>query len=107
MITYVDLRKIYFDGGTYDELLDQHRLTCQLFRVFALMMDGRWRTLAEIEKVVGPSQAGISARLRDFRKDRFGAHHVARRRRSPNCWEYQLQVNEHETYYTFFATADA
>jgi hypothetical protein len=63
------------------------------------MKDGVWRTLSEIEKVlgVGHSQAGISARLRDFRKEKFGGHTVERRRRgnaAKGLHEYRLIINE-------------
>jgi hypothetical protein len=38
-----------------------------------------WRSLGAIELRTGHAQASISARLRDFRKERFGAHGVLRR----------------------------
>jgi hypothetical protein len=82
-----------FDGSTYEPEHDRARLTGQALRVFELMLDGEWRTLAEIEEITGDPQASISARLRDFRKPRFGSYHVARRRRgNPHrgLFEYQL-----------------
>lgn len=82
-----------FSGATYSRQLDGERLTGQLQRVFALISDGQWRTLAEIAVVVGGSEAGVSARLRDFRKVRFGSHVVERRRRGEpksGLWEYRL-----------------
>lgn len=70
---------------------DQLRLGTQLARVQTLMGDGRWRTLAQIAAIVGGSEAGVSARLRDLRKDKFGAHRVERHRtHSAGLWYYRL-----------------
>lgn len=68
-----------FDGETVVPSLDRERLMGQLAHVLALMIDGKWRTLSEI---AGDrySIAGISARLRDLRKIRFGSYTVDRRR---------------------------
>lgn len=87
-----------FDGVTFDPALDGERLTKQIGRVFETMRDGRWRTLHEIASTeagrkAGDSEAGISARLRDLRKPRFGAYTVDRRRRETatgGTWEYRV-----------------
>lgn len=84
-----------FDGKTYEPKKDKKRLTGQAKRVFDLMRDGRWRTLSEIQNATGgsDSEAGISARLRDFRKAPWGSHTVNRRRRGEDTkglFEYQL-----------------
>lgn len=79
-----------FDGGTYDSAMDESRLTCQLEKVKHLMMDGYWRTLAEIQAVCGGSEAGISARVRDLRKQRCGGHKVERRRVVGGVWQYRV-----------------
>lgn len=82
-----------FSGDTYDRALDQVRLNAQMRRVVRLMCDGRWRTLAEIEKRTGDPQASISARLRDLRKEKFGLSTVERRRRGEEVrglHEYRL-----------------
>lgn len=79
------------DGATYDHHKDGKRLGGQHRIVFELMRDGRWRTLAEIEDATGHPQASVSARLRDFRKPRFGGRQVNRRRRTEGSFEYQLQ----------------
>jgi len=81
-----------FDGPTFDRALDGARLTGQLHRVLAVMRDGRWRTLREIAALVRGSEAGVSARLRDLRKARFGAHVVERRRRFGGLFEYRVGV---------------
>ena len=88
-----------FDGDTYNRNHDLKRLTGQNKRVSHCMKDGSWRTLAEIEEILGTgnSQSGISARLRDLRKEKFGGHTVERRRRgnaARGLFEYRLIVNE-------------
>jgi hypothetical protein len=89
-----------FDGATYDPTLDHERLGAQAIRVWAVISDGRWRTLGEIETACGDPQASISARLRDFRKPRFGSHVIARRRRGDGAagvFEYRLAGSPGET----------
>ena len=90
-----------FDGVTYDQECDGVRLSGQLVRVWAIISDGQWKTLNEIRESIlfrfsqYDSEAGISARLRDFRKDRFGGWVVIRRRRGPDTkglWEYRILV---------------
>lgn len=82
----------YFDGETYEPARDGERLEGQLQRVFALMADARWRTLAEIATAVDGSEAAVSARLRDLRKARFGGHTVNRRYLHDGIWQYQVLV---------------
>jgi hypothetical protein len=84
---------------------DQLRLGKQAQEIFALMCDAEWRTLHEIREATGHPTTSISAQLRNFRKDRFGAHTVNRRRRPSNpeggTYEYQLITNKivnHEAY---------
>lgn len=88
-----------FDGDTFDPKKDGARLTGQLKKVMELMRDGEWRTLAEIQAKVGGSEAGVSARLRDLRKQKFGTHMVERRRvhrgdmgpdECVGVWEYRV-----------------
>lgn len=82
-----------FDGETFVAERDGHRLRCQLVDVRTLMADGKWRTLAEICSECGypdTSIPGISARLRDLRKLKFGAHSVERRYLHTGMWEYRM-----------------
>ena len=96
-----------FDGKTYDPALDKSRLKSQLGRVFDVMADGRWHTLADIEEAIFSqhgkcdSQPGISARIRDLRKPKFGGYEIEHRRvtlRAHNLsepiktgtWEYRI-----------------
>lgn len=72
-----------FDGATYVAELDEARLGALMLEVWHVMRDGRWRTLEEIHRAIGQrgSEASISARLRDLRKERYGGLEVQRRRR--------------------------
>jgi hypothetical protein len=71
-----------FDGETYEPIHDQKRLTGQTLAVWRAMNDGQWHTLDGLCRITGyRSQASLSARLRDLRKDRFGGHDVEIRRR--------------------------
>ena len=82
-----------FDGATFDPARDGARLTGQLERVKGIMADGAWRTLAELAALVDGSEAGVSARLRDLRKVKFGGHQVDRRRRGDGgLHEYRLTL---------------
>lgn len=88
-----------FDGETYSQELDQERLSSQYWRVWTVMSRGGWWTLAEIahqSQAFGykDTEAGISARIRDFRKARNGSHRVFRELRRPALWEYQLRENK-------------
>ena len=82
-----------FDGSTYEKRLDQKRLNSQAHRVFGYMRDGHWDNLRDIALAVGGSESGVSARLRDFRKPRFGGHTVERRRVECGLFEYRLVAN--------------
>ena len=88
-----------FDGKTYDPALDNNRLRTQLGKVYSALdkadqfpLNG-WLTLREIaDNFDAGSEAGISARIRDLRKPRFGAHNIEKRRRHGcnGLWEYRL-----------------
>ena len=82
----------HFDGATYEPAHDQARLSTQLGAVKALMGDGRWRTLTQIRAAVGGSEAGVSARLRDLRKPRFGGYTVERQRVDGGLYEYRMAL---------------
>lgn len=79
-----------FDGATYEPSRDYERLNGQLARVRDLMNDGNWRTLAMIRKVVGGTEASISARLRDLRKKKYGSVNVERRYLNDGLWQYRI-----------------
>ena len=89
----LDFSKIIFDGITYEPDFDAERLRGEMARVYRVMRDGGWHTLAEISARTFDPEPGISARLRDLRKRRFGGHTVNRRRRGDpkrGLFEYQL-----------------
>lgn len=73
-----------FGGETYEPVRDYIRLKSQLWRTWQVMCDSKARTLSAIaaqttalrERGGHDSEAAISARLRDFRKDKFGGHIV-------------------------------
>jgi len=83
--------RLRFDGDTYDPAKDEHRLRTELGRVWTVMSDGKWHTLAELEWRTEGSQAGVSARLRDLRKHRFGGYLVDRKRIVGGLYEYRLR----------------
>lgn len=72
------------------------RLAKQRQDVLAVMLDNHWRTFAEIQHEILTcndrlhSEASISARLRDFRKARYGSYTVNRRKRRGNLYEYEV-----------------
>lgn len=83
-----------FDGEVYDSDLDKDRLTGQLLKVYEVMRDHQWRTIAEIQALTGIKLDGsISKQLRHLRYERFGAYTVEKRRRGPagvGIWEYRV-----------------
>lgn len=91
-IPLIDGMQVFFDGATYDEQHDGARLRTQLERVRVVMAGGEWHTLAELARRVQGSEAGVSARLRDLRKPRFGGYRVQARRLTRGLWEYRLEV---------------
>ena len=77
-------------GDTFDVAFDYDRLNRQARRVYDVMRDGTWRTLREIADETGDPEASVSARLRDLRKQRFGALNVERRREHGGTWIYRV-----------------
>ncbi len=89
-----------FDGATYEPQRDQARLSSAMERIFVAMQDGCWWTLEELARVGGCSPAAASARLRDFRKRRFGGHQVERRYLTDGLWEYRLTLRPEQVALT-------
>lgn len=89
-----------FDGETYNAEIDKVRLKGQLDRVLDEMIDGQWHTLSELHSKVGGSEAAISARIRDFRKKRFGGHSVDRERvpGHKGLWRYRLVLRDGDLF---------
>jgi hypothetical protein len=90
-------KTINFDGESIMQI-DTARLAGQLARVYSLMVDGRYRTLSEIAVQTGCLETSASARLRDFRKAKFGGHTVLPRRVEgvQGLYEYKLVLNQKE-----------
>ena len=89
----------HFDGDTYEAELDHDRLTRQIDRIRSVMLDGKWRTLYEIAAATSDPEQSISARLRDFRKLKFGSWTVERQRRGEpkeGVFEYRLLPSQGE-----------
>jgi len=83
---------IHFDGATYDPQQDRARLTGQLQRVFDLLSDGQWWTLESLATVSQATTQSVSARIRDLRKDRFGAYVIERERVSGGLFQYRMVI---------------
>jgi hypothetical protein len=87
------------DGDTYDPALDKDRLNKQLGRVYVVLAEGGWFTLAQVALYSNhlrsdggrDSEASVSARIRDLRKDKFGGYRVDNRRVAGGLWEYRLR----------------
>lgn len=86
-----------FDGATYEPKRDYARLSGQLLKVKNLMSDGQWRTLAQIRDHTGGSEAAISARLRDLRKEKYGNHTVDRESLGDGLFRYRLILTPIDT----------
>lgn len=81
----------HHDGWTYDPGRDHKRLARQMERVRSIMSDGAWHTLSELADKCQGSEAGISARLRDLRKAKFGGYTVTAKRLGKGLWAYRMQ----------------
>lgn len=85
-----------FDGETFDADRDGVRLTGQLAAVYTVMCTGRWFTLTNLAKAAGGingrnySEAGVSARIRDLRKPKFGGHKIEARHVADGLWKYRM-----------------
>jgi hypothetical protein len=71
-------KQIAFGGETYEPERDYVRLNAQMLRTYNVLRDGQWYTLRAIAKITGDPEASISARLRDFRKLKYGGHTIER-----------------------------
>lgn len=86
------LEKTATFGPAYVPGLDRDRITGQMKRVLDLMLDGEWRTLAEISERTNAPPASASAQIRHLKKARFGNYVVEKRRRTVGTWEYRLSA---------------
>ena len=88
------MTEIQFAGSTFDHERDHARLLTLLQRVHKLMQDGQWHTLESIKLSCGGTEASVSARLRDLRKQAFGNHVIQHRRIDGGLWEYRAVMPE-------------
>ena len=73
-----------FDGATY-EPEDSPRLSEQLQFVLLILKRGEWYSAEELQGELKKYQvkagtAGITARIRDLRKPKFGGHNIPHKR---------------------------
>jgi hypothetical protein len=94
---------MHFDGQTFEPHHDLARLSTQLKRVEAAMLGGSWFTLRELQALCGGSEAGISARIRDLKKQRFGGYIIDRERRGdPKRGMFVYRLHKPEPIDTLF-----
>ena len=84
----------YFDGSDYNENRDRRRLSAVLRQVLAIMQDGQWHNITELAQATGASEAGISARIRDLRKSRYGSNNIEKKHIIDGFWEYRLSTDQ-------------
>jgi hypothetical protein len=78
------------DGATYVPELDEERLGKQMFAVWNVVKSGAWYYPTELESLTGYNWSSINARLRDFRKPKFGGFTVQRQRVQGGLFRYRL-----------------
>lgn len=86
------------DGETYEPPRDYHRLNRQMIQVYTVVADEEWWQIQPIQqKIVDygiwAEQTSISARLRDFRKAKFGSHGMIKENLGGGLWQYRLTWN--------------
>ena len=82
-----------FNGSDFSPTRDTARLSQQMLRVWGVMQDGAWRTLADIAGATQDPPASVSAQLRHFRKKRFGSHVVLKNHLGRGLYEYRVVRN--------------
>ena len=85
-------RSIEFHGETFSDDLDRSRLTNNVQRVFALLVDGKWHSAEDLSRVGG---SNWGARVRSLREAQFGSLTIEKRRCPPgfSTWEYRLDLS--------------
>jgi hypothetical protein len=79
-----------FDGAFYRPDRDDEPLADQLTRIYDVVKDGQWRTVAEIAALTRDMATSVSAQLRNLRKPRHGGFRVESRIREGRLFEYRL-----------------
>ncbi len=86
-----DIFEPHFDGPEYEPDRDFNRLSKQHERIRDLMLDGRWRTVAQIASTTGDPENSTQAQLRHLRKPRFGGYIVAKKREDGGLYLYHVR----------------
>jgi len=80
-----------FDGHQDQEAAAKDvRLASQLVRVYKLMSNGTGWTLEDLSLAVNAPTSSVSARIRDLRKPRFGAHIIDRIHEGHGLYTYWM-----------------
>lgn len=85
-----------FSGDDYDHDRDHGRLDAQIARVHAVMRDGGWRTVEEVQAViltrygVEDRETSISAQIRNLRKPENGEHTIRRQYVGGGLYRFRL-----------------
>ena len=87
-------QEMFFDGVTYNHERDNERLTGQQQRVYDIMSDEQWHTISEVADKARGSEPGVSASIRNLRKQRFGGHNVERQYVGNGLYQYRLHINK-------------
>ncbi len=90
-----------FDGDDYNRQRDHIRLSTQLDRVYRVVRDGKWYTLAEIAAKTNSPEASVSAQLRNLRKDKFKQEYgndydIVREHVSGGLYRYQMRFQNQQ-----------
>ena len=78
-----------FQGSTYDGELDFARLSNNLQRVYAQMMDGKWHTTHDLRPIGGQAW---DSRVRDLRGLSWGPLDVESERIKDGLWKYRIKA---------------
>lgn len=83
----------HFPGPEYQPERDEVRLTGQRQRIYNVMSDGEWRTIAELSRLSKAPENSASSQLRQLRWKANGGHTVKRRHVENGLYQYRLVVN--------------
>src|SRR5262245_10856013 len=79
-----------FGGASYEPSRDYERMNGQLRRVYEVMKDGHWHSLESLAREAGGTVASVSARVRDFRKRKYGSRLVERKHIKEGLFLYRM-----------------
>lgn len=86
-----DSRPATFYGAGYEYNRDHVRLTKQLQKIYDIMKDESWHTLAEISEDTAIPEASVSAALRNLRNPKNGGYYIERVHVRQGLHKYRLQ----------------